>query len=135
MNCNFKRNDLRSGYVVALSTGGRRLVIRAGNFAKILINPVTGEWNYLNCHWNEDMTYIAGNTFYNGELMLKDQPDIEEVYGLITGTSNYRRALNCDLTDRPLLWQRRRCIEIPAKDLHRVSDYLKYDLGIPFSIR
>lgn len=46
----FTKADLKSGYVVKLRDGSFRMVIRAGNFTKILVSR-EGDWNYLNSGW------------------------------------------------------------------------------------
>lgn len=53
MENEFKISDLHSGYLVEFRNGRRAIVARAGTFTKILVDPATKEWWYLNSGWQD----------------------------------------------------------------------------------
>lgn len=134
MNDNFEKSDLRSGYLVVLSDGSKRLVQRAGNFTKILINPRDGEWNYLDGNWDSDLKYRPVYSLKSCESTIVGCPDIDAVYGLVEGVRNYRNALSTSTEGRKLLWMRSKCIRISVSELREVVDILQNQLGIKFEI-
>lgn len=117
----FTTDDLKSGFVVELRSGERRLVTRAGgnNFTKILVNPYLDKWNYLSCWDRDKMTYHAmtrrgGKTF----PIVEKGWDIMKVYGLVNCTTDYCMAFNPDaLEHRDLLWQRSEPVKMTLKQI------------------
>ena len=134
MEKTFTKKDLRSGYVVEFKSGTRRLVTRAGMFTQILINPDTGEWNYLQSGWNDDLT--AKHDFYRAlnasECDIpKEYPNeykIVKVWGLIKSTDKYDKVFTVNTEGRDLLWER----EPEAKKLtvDEISKLLGYKVEV-----
>lgn len=134
MEKTFTKKDLRSGYVVEFKSGTRRLVTRAGMFTQILINPDTGEWNYLRSGWNDDLT--AKHDFYRAlnasECSApKNYPNeykIVKVWGLIKSTDKYDKVFTVNTEGRDLLWER----EPEAKKLtvDEISKLLGYKVEV-----
>jgi len=123
----FTRADLKSGYVVKLRDGSFRMVIRAGNFTKILVSQ-TGAWNYLNSGWSDDLKslavypasqYEAGHTWQKADIM--------EVYGLVSGTQFYGGCLQITPDNRSLLWQRKQPVKMTIEE---ISQKLGFDVEI-----
>lgn len=105
MNELFNREDLKSGFLVKLKNGELRMVARAENFSKILVNEA-GEWCYLSSHWRYDLTRYTQYKQANYEIVPGKSQDIVEVYGLVQGTKNYRETFEFSTEHRPLLWEK-----------------------------
>lgn len=117
------RDDLKSGYVVQLRNGEVRMVIRAGNFTKILVSP-DGSWSYLNSGWNDDLkATVYVHTSHHESGHQKTYSDIMAVYGLITGAQYYGGALNISTDCRPLLWQRNPTKKMTMKEICTALGY------------
>ena len=134
MEKTFTKKDLRSGYVVEFKSGTRRLVTRTGMFTQILANPETGEWNYLQSGWNDDLT--AHDNRYrkmcDSECTLpRNYPNeykIVKVWGLIKSTDRYSNVFTTNPEGRDLLWER----EPEAKKLtvDEISKLLGYKVEV-----
>ena len=135
MEKTFTKKDLRSGYVVEFRNGVKRLVTRTGSFVQILVNPESGEWNYLNSNWNEDLTCKTGsqcippneNECKCPSVYAKDY-DIVKVWGLVTRTTDYCKSLTTNTNNRALIWER----EPEAKKLtvDEISKLLGYKVEV-----
>lgn len=131
----FKKEDLKSGYVVKLRNGEHRMVMRAGNFTKILVNPVTQEWTYLS-NWSDGLENTRLEP-YNPPFFdfpaathkkVKDKRfDIVEVYGLLHYTNRYGEALTCCTEHRKLLWKRS---EPKKMTVAEISEKLGFEVEI-----
>lgn len=134
MEKTFTKKDLRSGYVVEFKNGIRRLVTRTGMFTQILVNPETGDWNYLQSGWNVDLT--AQDDRYrkmcDSECSLPkfypERFDIVKVWGLIKSTDSYSKVFTTSIEGRDLLWER----EPEAKKLtvDEISKLLGYKVEV-----
>ena len=134
MGKTFTKKDLRSGYVVEFKNGIKRLVTRTGMFTQILVNPETGEWNYLQSGWNDDLT--AQDNRYrkmcDSECTLPkfypERFDIVKVWGLIMSTDKYHNVFTTNIEGRDLLWER----EPEAKKLtvDEISKLLGYKVEV-----
>lgn len=111
---NPSRDDLKSGYVVELKSGKLKLVIRAGNFTKILMGA-DGKWTYLS-RWDDDLkrrrvqsddNYFSSSVSNHNETIPSLTEDIIRVYGLVEGTENYEYAGQISTRGRKLIWSRR----------------------------
>lgn len=134
MEKKFAKKDLRSGYVVEFRNGIRRLVARAGSFTQILVNPASGEWNYLASLWRDDLTCnddtyatLCANECACPQVHPRDY-DIVKVWGLNTKTAGYKYTLTADTECRDLLWER----EPEAKKLtvDEISKLLGYKVEV-----
>lgn len=117
----FKNKDLRSGYVVVFRNGCRRIVTRVNDFTRVLVNPTTGEWNYLS-EWGDDLKLKQGLKYGENELSLlalghDGGYDIVKVYGLIEGTENYKYTFSCVPRFRPLLWERKDPVKMTVAEI------------------
>ena len=134
MEKTFTKKDLRSGYVVEFKNGIRRLVTRTGMFTQILVNPESGDWNYLQSGWNVDLT--AQDDRYrkmcDSECDLPkfypERFDIVKVWGLIKSTDKYSKVFTTNIEGRDLLWER----EPEAKKLtvDEISKLLGYKVEV-----
>lgn len=94
-NNTFKRDNLKSGYVVETRNGERFLVTRAnqGKFEKYIVNRNTA---IALRNYSTDLKYgLIGN---------KAQNDIVKVYGL--AKNPLHAFCISEINDRPLLWER-----------------------------
>ena len=126
-NAEFKKKDLRSGYVVECRNGKRCLVARAGMFTQILVFPDGSWWGYLKSGWTDDLTY---STYYNHLSSFKGPHpnDIMKVWGLVDKTESYGDVFTTKTEHRKLLWSR----EPEAKKLtvDEISKLLGYKVEI-----
>ena len=128
----FKLSDLRSGYLVEFRNGRRAIVARAGNFTKVLVNPNSNAWWYLNSGWH-DRTLNAKFMYPTNHEQTPRRGkarewDIVRVYGLIRGTAAYGLALAIDSTsERPLLWGRTTAVKMTVS---QICEKLGYDIEI-----
>lgn len=134
MEKTFTKKDLRSGYVVEFKNGIRRLVTRSGMVTQILTNPETGEWNYLQSGWRDDLTAcddryraMCSSECTSPKLYPKEY-DIVKVWGLIKSTDNYHNVFTTNTASRDLLWER----EPEAKKLtvDEISKLLGYKVEV-----
>lgn len=134
MEKTFTKKDLRSGYVVEFKNGIRRLVTRTGMFTQILANPETGDWNYLQSGWNDDLT-ANDDRFRKTCASECDLPKfyperfgIVKVWGLIKSTDSYSKVFTTSIEGRDLLWER----EPEAKKLtvDEISKLLGYKVEV-----
>lgn len=117
------KEDLKSGFVVKLRNGEHRMIMRAGSFTKILVEPTTGKWEYLSS-WNNDLK----NTRIHPASNLPDKRhDIMAVYGLVKDTGFYGRALLATTDYRKLLWERK---EVKKLTVEEISAMLGYEVEI-----
>lgn len=103
MKKEFKKNDIKSGYVVELRDGSRLMAIRYNQelFNKIIIDE-DGEWSHFD-QFNNELTSKISSKY-----------DIMKVYGL----SQYPyQALNISPRYRPLLWERKEPIEMTMDEV------------------
>lgn len=132
MQNEFKLSDLRSGYLVEFRNGRRAIVARAGNFTKVLVNPNSNTWWYLNSGWH-DRTLNAKFQYPTNHAQTPRRGkarewDIVRVYGLIRGTAAYGLALAIDSTsERPLLWGRTPAVKMTVS---QICEKLGYDIEI-----
>lgn len=134
MEKTFTKKDLRSGYVVEFKNGIRRLVTRTGMFTQILVNPETGDWNYLQSGWNNDLTAqddrYRKTCSYECDLpkFYPERFDIVRVWGLIKSTDKYSKVFTVNTEGRDLLWER----EPEAKKLtvDEISKLLGYKVEV-----
>ena len=130
MQNEFKLSDLRSGYLVEFRNGRRAIVARAGNFTKVLVNPNSNTWWYLNSGWH-DRTLNAKFMYPTNHEQTPRRGkarewDIVRVYGLIRGTAAYGLALAIDSTsERPLLWGRMPAVKMTVS---QICEKLGYDI-------
>lgn len=134
MEKTFTKKDLRSGYVVEFKNGIQRLVTRTGMFTQILANPETGDWNYLQSGWNDDLT--AHDDRYRKMCdsecdlpkLYPERFDIVKVWGLIKSTDKYDKVFTTNIAGRDLLWER----EPEAKKLtvDEISKLLGYKVEV-----
>lgn len=128
----FKISDLRSGYLVEFRNGRRAIVARAGNFTKVLVNPVTRKWWYLNSGW-EDKTLRAKFHYPTNHEQASRRGssrdwDIVKVYGLIRGMDAYGFAFATETTfARDLLWERKAAVKMTVA---QICEKLGYDIEI-----
>ena len=132
-----KKEDLKSGYVVKLRNGELRMVMRAGNFTKILVNPMTQEWDYMSA-WSDALksnrrTKKLNTQTYGVQGLISFQQvrdesfDIIEVYGLLCSTKEYGEALTCATEHRKLLWKRS---EPKKMTVAEISEKLGFEVEI-----
>lgn len=123
----FHRDELKSGFVVKLRNGEYRMVMRVGQFTKVLINPSNNEWEYLNT-WDDNLkrAYVT-NWPYKSTAQSDPPSDIVEVYGLVQGTTAYGMALTCHTYNRKMLWKRS---EPKKMTLEEISEKLGYEIEI-----
>lgn len=102
------REDLKSGYVVELRSGKKMLVTRAGSFTKILLDPRTGEWCYLNSYYNDRFDRVSNPSIRqsSNEYRLGKREDIMIVYGLVQGTVHYDECFTTSTSCRKIVWSR-----------------------------
>ena len=121
----FTNEDLRSGYMVEFRNGVRRLVTRVGSFTRILVNPESGDWNYLS-QWDEGLKIKAKIHCNPAECQIgldeKDAYDIVKVYGLPGFTGNYENCLRANvpldtLLGRKLLWERKDPVKMTVAEI------------------
>ena len=119
---------LNSHCLAELASGERRILAKVGNSGtKILVNPVTGAWNYLS-HWDQ-----KGNARYPinlvvGEACLNNPyGNIVKVWGRVTGTASYGAALNLGDADRKLLWERKPAVKMTVA---QICEKLGYEVEI-----
>jgi hypothetical protein len=129
MEKKFAKKDLRSGYVVEFRNGTRRLVARAGGFTQILVNPVSGEWNYLVSRWRDDLTCnddtyatLCANECACPQVNPRDY-DIVKVWGLNTKTAGYKYTLTADTECRDLLWERKAAKKMTVDEVSKLLGY------------
>lgn len=117
----FTTDDIKSGFLVELRNGERLIAARAGGnrFTKILVNPTSGNWDYLS-RWNADSlcsAYVILDLNDRKQHRNSDL-DIMKVYGLIEGTDDYGKAFNTDFFMlRTLLWERREPVKMTLKQI------------------
>lgn len=128
----FLIKDLRSGYLVEFRNGRQAIVARAGNFTKVLVDPSSRKWWYLNSGW-EDKT-LRSKFFYqtNHAQASRRGPsrewDIVKVYGLIRGMDAYGFALSTETAfARDLLWERKTAVKMTVA---QICEKLGYDIEI-----
>lgn len=130
----FKNKDLRSGYVVEFRNGVRRIVARVNDFTRILVNPTCGDWNYLSW-WGDDLKLrndLKPGSNESWDITVSPgRYEIVKVYGLVTGTENYRGALYISQLispeNRPLLWERKDTVKMTVAE---ISAKLGYEVEI-----
>lgn len=131
----FKNKDLRSGYVVELRNGVRRIVARVNDFTRILVNPETYDWNYLSA-WGDDLKVKDGLRFSHNEYPIYTDGggyDIVKVYGLLTSTKEYGHCFRANESDpsrlafRPLLWERKDPVKMTVAE---ICEKLGYEVEI-----
>ena len=134
MEKTFTKKDLRSGYVVEFKNGFRRLVTRSGMFTQILTNPETGEWNYLQSGWRDDLTAcddryraMCSSECTSPKLYPKEY-DIVKVWGLIKSTDNYHNVFTTNTASRDLLWERKP--EAKKLTVDEISKLLGYKVEV-----
>lgn len=122
----FDRDDLRSGYVVEFRNGHYRLVMRAGQFTKVLVSN-RGYWNYLQSNWGDDLKFKGIQ--YAGSSGQADAPkndadwDIVRVYGLVKSVAEYSGVLCAAPTGRQVLWERKEAEKLTLKEVCRRLGY------------
>lgn len=120
MNRNtFTKEDLKSGFVVKLRNGEHRMVMRAGGFTKILVNPSTGAWEYLSS-WNND---LRSTRVYPATNLLDKKHDIMAVYGLVKGPAFYAGVLQAATGCRELLWERKEAKKLTVEEISKMLGY------------
>lgn len=127
MENKFTKSDLKTGYVVKLRNGELRMVMRVGNFSKILISQF-GEYNYLGTCWDNNLErrrYVQDNGYYR--CLRDESQDIVEVWGLVRGTANYSNVLMCSTEGRDRLWTRFPPVKMT---LAEVIEKLGYEIEI-----
>lgn len=104
MKNKFTKSDIKSGYVVELRDGSLMIAMRCKqeSFNKILIKKRMEDWMFFDC-FNSDLTFNGYSEY-----------DIMKVYGL----NQYPyQALNISSTDRPLLWERKKPVEMTMDEI------------------
>jgi len=126
-NTEFKKKDLRSGYVVECRSGKRLLVARAGMFTQILVFPEGNWWGYLKSGWTDILTY---NTYaaHCGAYKGPHPNDIMKVWGLIDNTEHYDEVFTTKVEHRKLLWSREP--EAKKMTVDEISKLLGYKVEI-----
>ena len=113
--------DLKSGYIVKRRSGELRMVMRAGQFTKILVGA-GGAWCYLS-------DYDAGLKRKHGQCCTDEQlkhartKDIVEVYGLLEGVRNYGETLALSTENRKLLWKRQEARKMTVSEIAKALGY------------
>lgn len=133
MKNEFKISDLHSGYLVEFRNGRRAIVARAGGFTKILVNPNSDSWWYLNSGWH-DRTLNAKFMYPTNQEQTPRRGkagewDIVRVYGLDRGTpaSGLALAHRLYVLERPLLWKRTPTVKMTVA---QICEELGYDIEI-----
>lgn len=120
----FKKKDLKSGYVVETKSGERLLVSRAGNFTHILVNTNNSSWIYLNESYDENLCAKKYSKEYKRYVKVPCN-DIVKVYGLVIAPPYYTESLTTNVNHREILWERGPSLFEKACLLHS-----KYNLSI-----
>lgn len=130
MEKTFTKKDLRSGYVVEFRNGIKRLVTKTGSFVQILVNPESGEWNYLNSNWNEDLTFKTGSQCIPPNeneckcpSVYAEDYDIVKVWGLVTRTVDYCKSLTTNTDNRALIWEREIVKKLTVDEVSKLLGY------------
>lgn len=133
MENEFKISDLHSGYLVEFRNGRRAIVARAGTFTKILVDPATKEWWYLNSGW-QDKTLKARNQYPTNQTQAPRRGkisdwDIGQIWGLCNRTSAYGCAFETTLYPecRSLHWKRTPTVKMTVA---QICEKLGYDIEI-----
>lgn len=126
MNKSFTKDDLHSGYVAVLRDGRKFMVMRVGQFTKILTDGLN--WTYLNSGWTEELrgkNYVARNDYLRPYVEFDPSEDIVAVYGLVTDTTKYGiAALATDsLCARKCLWRRSEPKKMTVADICKALGY------------
>lgn len=105
----FTINDIKSGYVVKFRDGKLMMVMRAGDFEKILCDD-EGDWIYMSRY---------SSSFKHPILK---RCDIAEVYGLVE-EGHYEDAAFLDTDHRPLLWKRSEPVKMTVEEINKKLGY------------
>ena len=117
--------DLKSGYIVKRRSGELRMVMRAGQFTKILVGSA-GKWCYLS-DYDDKLKRKHGSNCTAEQLRHEREKDIVEVYGLQQGVRNYGETLALTTENRQLLWKRQ---EAKRMTMAEIVKALGYDIEI-----
>lgn len=121
----FALEDLKSGYIVKRRSGELRMVMRAGQFTKILVGAA-GKWCYLS-DYDANLKRKHGSNCSTEQLRHEREKDIVEVYGLQQGVRNYGETLALSTENRQLLWKRQ---EARRMTMAEIVKALGYDIEI-----
>lgn len=110
-------DDLKSGYIVKRRSGEIRMVMRAGQFTKVLVGA-DGKWCYLS-DYDTDLCRKHGKCCTDEQLRHAKEKDIVEVYGLMEGVRNYGDTLALSTANRSLIWKRREAVKMTVSEISR----------------
>lgn len=120
-----KLEDLKSGFIVKRRSGELRMVMRAGEFTKVLIGA-GGKWCYLS-NYDADLCRKHGECCTTEQLNRAREKDIVEVYGLQQGVRNYGETLALSIDNRTLIWKRKEPVKMT---LAEICDRLGFEVEI-----